>query len=107
MLSKKDIIKKGGFIMETLNKKAIVELVAEKTGVTKKAAGETLEVVLEAITEALKSGSKVDLSGFGKFEVKVRNARTGINPATKETIEIPETKVPSFKAAKALKEAVK
>lgn len=92
---------------ETLNKKALAEVLADKTNMTKKAATEAVEVVLETITETLKEGGKVDLSGFGKFEVKVREARTGINPATKEKIEIPATKVPGFKAAKALKEAVK
>ncbi len=93
--------------MNDLNKKALVEIISEKTGVTKKAATETVDLVFDTIAETLKEGGKVDLYGFGKFEVKVRNARTGINPATKETIEIPETKVPSFKAAKALKELVK
>lgn len=93
--------------MNDLNKKALVEIISEKTGVTKKAATETVDLVFDTIAETLKEGGKVDLYGFGKFEVKVRNARTGINPATKETIGIPETKVPSFKAAKALKELVK
>lgn len=93
--------------MNDLNKKALVEIISEKTGVTKKAATETVDLVFDTIAETLKEGGKVDLYGFGKFEVKVRNSRTGINPATKETIEIPETKVPSFKAAKALKELVK
>lgn len=93
--------------MNDLNKKALVEIISEKTSVTKKAATETVDLVFDTIAETLKEGGKVDLYGFGKFEVKVRNARTGINPATKETIEIPETKVPSFKAAKALKELVK
>ncbi len=90
-----------------LNKKALVEVLAEKTGLTKKAALEYLDVVFDTITETLKEGGKVEVSGFGKFEVKVRAERTGINPATKETITIPATKVPGFKAAKALKETVK
>ena len=90
-----------------LNKKAFVEVVAEKTGLTKKAAGEYLEVVLATVSETLKDGGKVDLSGFGKFEVKERSARTGINPSTKEKIEIPATRVPGFKASKTLKDLVK
>ena len=93
--------------MENLNKKALAEVISECTGMTKKAATEVLDITLDTIANTLKEGGKVDLSGFGKFEVKVRNARTGINPATKETIQIPETKVPSFKAAKALKDLVK
>ena len=90
-----------------LNKKALAEVVAEKCHVTKKAAGEYVDVVFTTIAEALANGNKVDISGFGKFSVKVRAARTGINPATKATIEIPETKVPVFKASKALKDNVK
>ena len=90
-----------------LNKKALVEVVAEKTGLTKKADGEYLEVVLATVSETLKDGGKVDLSGFGKFEVKERSARTGINPSTKEKIEIPATRVPGFKASKTLKDLVK
>lgn len=92
---------------ELLNKKALVEAVAAKLGVTKKAAGETVDLIFEEITATLKDGGKVDISGFGKFEVKTRAERTGINPATKEKITVPETKVPGFKAAKALKDAVK
>ncbi len=92
---------------DVLNKKALAEIVAEKTGLTKKDSVETLDVVFNAITESLKKGTKVDINGFGKFEVKVRSARTGINPLTRETIKIAESKVPAFKAAKALKEAVK
>lgn len=92
---------------ETLNKKSLIDVVATKLDVTKKDATVAVETVFETITASLVEGNKVDISGFGKFEVKTRAARTGINPATKETIEIPETKAPAFKAAKALKEAVK
>lgn len=94
-------------MIETLNKKALAEVISEKTKVTKKAAAETVDLVLETITNTLKDGGKVDLSGFGKFEVKVREQRNGINPSTKEKIVIPASKTPSFKAAKALKDAVK
>lgn len=92
---------------EVLNKKGLIEVVANKLDITKKDATVAVETVFEAITEALVNGNKVDISGFGKFEVKTRAERTGINPATKETIQIPATKAPGFKAAKALKEAVK
>ena len=92
---------------EVLNKKGLIDVVANKLDITKKDATVAVETVFEAITEALVNGNKVDISGFGKFEVKTRAERTGINPATKETIQIPASKAPGFKAAKALKEAVK
>ena len=92
--------------MADLNKKALVELIAEKQGLTKKAATEIIDLILEESTKTLKKGGKVDLSGFGKFSVKTRKARTGINPTTKEKIKIPASKVPGFKAAKALKETI-
>ena len=93
--------------MADLNKKALIEKVAEKNELTKKAAGEVIDTIIDEMVEALKGGDKVDLPGFGKFSVKTRSARTRINPLTKTKINIPETKVPGFKAAKALKEAVK
>lgn len=92
---------------EVLNKKALSEIVAEKLKLTKKDAAAAVEAVCETVAEELAKGNKVDISGFGKFEVKERAARQGINPATKEAIQIPASKVPAFKAAKALKEAVK
>lgn len=92
---------------EILNKKALVEIVADKLEVTKKDATSAVDAICEAITEELAKGNKVDISGFGKFEVKERAARQGINPATKEPIQIAASKVPAFKAAKALKESVK
>lgn len=92
---------------EVLNKKGLIDVVANKLDITKKDATVAVETVFEAITESLVNGNKVDISGFGKFEVKTRAERTGINPATKETIQIPASKAPGFKAAKALKEAVK
>ena len=88
---------------ETLNKKSIAELVAEQHNLTKKEAAEIIDLVFDTVSGTL----KVDISGFGKFEVKTRAARTGINPQTKETIKIPASKVPGFKAAKNLKELVK
>ncbi len=93
--------------MADLNKKSLIELVAEKQGLTKKAATEIYDLVVEEMTKTLKKGGTVDVPGFGKFVVKKRKARTGINPTTKEKIKIPASKVPGFKPAKALKEVVK
>ena len=93
--------------MEIVNKKALADKVAEKNDITKKQAAEVVDSVFEAVAEALKSGTKVDITGFGKFEVKERAARVGINPQTKEQINIPATKVPGFKASKSLKESVR
>ncbi len=88
-------------------KKDIINRIAENTSLNKKEAAAAVEEVFAEITDTLKDGGELSISGFGKFEVKTRNARTGINPKTKEPIQIPETKTPSFKAAKALKDAVK
>ncbi len=89
------------------SKKDIVERVAENTGLTKKAAEAAVNEVFAEITDTLKDGGEISIMGFGKFEVKTRAARTGINPATMEKIEIAESKAPAFKAAKTLKDAVK
>lgn len=89
-----------------MNKTELIARVAEKTNLTKKAAGDAVEAVLETITEALAGGDKVTLVGFGTFEVRDRAARRGVNPATGETIEIPASRVPAFKAGKSLKETV-
>ena len=88
-------------------KKDLVEVVAERTGLTKRAAAEAVEAMLDAVTEALSRGDSVLLTGFGKFEVRSRAARTGINPKTMERITLPATEVPAFKAGKGLKQAVK
>lgn len=94
--------------MADVNKKALVELlVAEKPELTKKAAGEVIDFIFDEIAKAVKKDQKVDISGFGKFVLKSKKARTGINPATKETIKIPASKAPGFKPAKAFKELVK
>ncbi len=92
---------------EIKNKKALVEALATKCDMTKKAATEVFETVIEEIVTALQNGDKVDISGFGKFEVRERPERQGINPATKERITVAASKAPAFKAAKALKDAVK
>ena len=93
--------------MAELYKKALVELVAEKQGLTKKAATEIYDLVVAEMTKTLKKGGTVDVPSFGKFVVKKRKARTGINPSSGEKIKIPASKVPGFKPAKALKEAIK
>lgn len=87
-------------------KKDLIDRIAA-TGLTKRQASDALDAMLEAITDALKKGDSVLLTGFGKFEVRTRAARTGINPKTLEKIQLPETKVPAFKAGKGLKDAVK
>ena len=84
----------------------LVSAIAEKTELTKKDSEKALAAVVDSITEALKKGDKVALVGFGTFEVRTRAARQGINPQTKKKINIPATKVPAFKAGKALKEVV-
>ena len=89
-----------------MNKTELIAAVAEKTGLTKKDAERVVNATFETIAQNLAAGNKVQVSGFGNFEVKAREARVGRNPRTKETIEIPATKLPAFKAAKALKDAV-
>ena len=89
-----------------MNKTELIAAVAEKTGLTKKDAERVVSATFETITVELAKGEKVQVFGFGNFEVKQREARTGLNPRTKETIQIPATKLPAFKAAKALKDTV-
>ena len=89
-----------------MNKTELIAAVAEKAGLTKKDAERAINATVEAITESLVKGDKVSVSGFGIFEVKNREARVGRNPRTKETIEIPATRLPGFKASKTLKDAV-
>ena len=89
-----------------MNKTELIAAVAEKAGLTKKDAERALNATIDTITASLVAGDKVQVSGFGIFEVKAREARVGRNPRTKETIQIPATKLPAFKAAKALKDAV-
>ena len=89
-----------------MNKTELVAAVAEKTGASKKDSEKLVSAVFETVTNALVAGEKVSMVGFGAFEVKSRAARTGRNPKTKETITIPASKTPQFKAGKALKDAV-
>ena len=89
-----------------MNKAELVAAVAEKTALSKKDSEKAVNAAFEAITAALVGGDKVQLVGFGAFEVKERNARVGRNPKTKEEIRIPASKTPVFKAGKALKDKV-
>lgn len=89
-----------------MNKVELAAAVAEKTGLTKKDAEKAVNAVVEAVTDALKEGDKVQLVGFGSFETKKRAAYTGHDPRTMKPIKIAATTIPSFKAGKALKDAI-
>ena len=89
-----------------MNKTELIAAVAEKADLSKKDAEAAITATVEAITQALTQGEKVQLVGFGSFEVKTRAARVGRNPRTGEEIPISEAKLPVFKAGKALKDAV-
>ena len=89
-----------------MNKSEFIQAMAEKSGFTVKDATAALNATLEVIQESLQKGESVSFVGFGTFEVKKRAARTGRNPQTKQPVEIPASKAPSFKAGKPLKEAV-
>ncbi len=90
-----------------MNKSELVDLVAEKAEMSKKDSEKAVKAVFESITDGLVRGEKVQLVGFGTFEVRQRKEREGRNPATGETIKIQALKVPAFKPGKALKEKVK
>lgn len=90
-----------------MNKGELVSSVAASAGLSKKDAEKAVAAVFDSITEALKKGDKVQLVGFGTFEVRERAARTGHNPKTNESIQIAASRVPAFKAGKALKDEVK
>lgn len=89
-----------------MNKAELIEAVAESTDISKASATRAVDTVIEQITQSLQKGDQVTLVGFGTFTVKSRAARTGRNPRTGETINIPASKNPTFKAGKALKDAV-
>ena len=93
--------------VEIMTKTELIAAMAEKTGASKKDSEAALSAAIEAITGALKAGDKVSLVGFGTFEAKKRAARVGKNPRTGEEIQIPATVAPTFKAGKALKDAIK
>ncbi len=89
-----------------MNKSELIDVVASNAGVTKASAGQAVEATLDAIAGALKGGDSVALVGFGTFSVRERGARSGRNPRTGESIQIAASRVPAFKAGKALKDAV-
>ena len=89
-----------------MNKTELIAAVAEKTGLSKKDSDAAVNAVLNTIAETLKANEKVQLVGFGSFETKKRAARTGLNLRTGAAVEIPASTVPTFKAGKALKDAV-
>ena len=89
-----------------MNKTELIAAAAARAGLSKKDAEKAVSAVFDAITEAMVAGERVQVAGFGIFETKDREARVGRNPRTKETIEIPATRVPGFKASKNLKDAV-
>lgn len=90
-----------------MNKSTLVAAMAEKAGLTKKDAEKALAAFVDSVNEALKAGDKVQLVGFGTFEVRERAAREGKNPQTGAKIDIPASKVPAFKAGQALKDSLK
>ena len=93
--------------MTAINKKVLSEIVAEEHNLTKKEAAQIIDLVFDTISSTLKDGNKVEITGFGKFEIRERAGRTGINPHTKEPIEIAPVRIPAFRASKNLKEYVK
>lgn len=89
-----------------MNKTELIAAAAESAGLTKKDTERVLNAAIDTITAALVKGERVQLSGFGTFETQEREARVGRNPHTREAIQIPATRVPAFKASKALKDNV-
>ncbi|MBA7564781.1 DNA-binding protein HU [subsurface metagenome] len=90
-----------------MNKAELIEQVASQTGLTKRTSGKAVDAVVSAISDCLTRGEKVTLVGFGTFRVRSRKARRGVNPQTRESIQIPARKVPKFTAGKALREKVR
>jgi len=90
-----------------MNKAELVEEVAGKVGLTKKDANNVIDAITSAIMDSLKRDEKVTLVGFGTFQVMEREARRGVNPQTRKTIQIPAKKVPKFRPGKGLREAVR
>ena len=89
-----------------MNKAELISAVAEKTGLSKKDSEKAINATFDTITLSMEAGEKVQLVGFGAFDIKERAARIGRNPKTKESIKIPASKVPVFKAGKAMKDAI-
>ena len=90
---------------QVLRKADLIDRVAERAGLKKRQATEVVDVVIGEITETLAEGGRVQLAGFGTFEVRERKGRVGVNPITKAPMHIQATRVPAFKAGKALKDA--
>ena len=90
-----------------MNKTELIAVAAEASGVSKKDAERVINAAIDAVAKSLVKGEKVQLSGFGIFETKHRQARMGRNPATRETVEIPATRVPTFKPSNMLKDLVR
>ena len=90
-----------------MTKSEFIDKVASKSGLSKKDAGSAVDAVLDSIQETLQGGGDVSFTGFGKFHVQNRAARTGVNPRTKEKQQIPASRVPKFTAGSSLKSAVK
>lgn len=89
-----------------MNKTELIAAVAEKSGISKKDADKAVAAILDTIVNTVAAGEKIQLVGFGTFEQRTRNARTGCDPRTGNTIEIPASKVPAFKAGRLFKESV-
>ena len=88
-----------------MNKNELIRAIANKLGITLKDAAKNLDGVIDAITEGLNAGEKIQISGFGTFSLKVKEARDGVNPKTGEKISIGATKIPAFKFGKAYKDS--
>jgi DNA-binding protein HU-beta len=106
MLFVERVIKHFVEVFIVMNKATLIAQIAERSGLERKQAEKALEAFIDTVTQALKEGDKVQLVGFGSFEVKERAAHTGRNPATGEAIEIPASKTPVFKAGKTFKDAM-
>ncbi len=89
-----------------MNKSELIDAIAQEAGLTKANASKAVDAFMDVVTAALKAGGQVNLVGFGSFHVKQRAARSGRNPRTGDSIAIKEAKIPSFKAGKALKDAI-
>ncbi len=92
--------------MANISKTDLIKELAEKTGIDQKEVKTLVEGMLESVTSHLKEGDKVQLTGFGTFEVRERSARTGVKPGTTEKMDFPASKVPAFKAGKGLKDQI-
>lgn len=90
----------------TMSKGGLIDAVASKTGMTKSDAKTAVDALIGEVTDQLKAGNKIQITGFGTFEVRHRNARQGVNPSTGKKITIKASNAPAFKAGSALKEAV-